>query len=168
MGALANITGEGFAPSAFHAYPSTLAIDGYSGDYGPGFFGHAVTAGTYVTRDPEFGWLAFGGNVTVDRAAVRVEPLDADRSRIYVAPLGLWLTLDAGKFAELGIAGDVVRLFLAPASPYTRRALLRIEQPARVDGVGPIAPAGRYATERGAYVIPLSDEPTEVFLRTKP
>jgi hypothetical protein len=54
MGALANITREGFAPAAFHSYPSTLRIDGISGDYGPGFFGYAMHTGTYVVDDPDF------------------------------------------------------------------------------------------------------------------
>jgi hypothetical protein len=165
MGALANVTRGGFAPAAFHAFPSTLAIDGYSGDYGPGFVGHVLNVGTYVVRDPDFGWLALGGNLTVGDGSVRVRPLDAARSRIYVAPLGLWLTLDAGRFESLIVSPDAVRVTVAPATAYLSRALLRIEQPAAVDGVGRIAPAEPYATERGAYVVPLSRHPTPVVLR---
>ncbi|UCC74900.1 MAG: hypothetical protein JSV86_10230 [Gemmatimonadota bacterium] len=168
LGAIANVTREGFGPSGFHADPSTLAIDGYSGDYGPGFFGHAVNTGTYIARDPEFGWLAFGGNLTVAGTTVRVQPLDAARSRVYVTTLGLWLTLDCGTFETLELTGDTVRVTLAPATPYTPQARLRIEQPAAVGGVGAIVPAGRYAVERGAYVIPLSQNPTHVVLRTLP
>ena len=33
MGAISNITQEGFGPSGFHAYPSTLRIDGYSASH---------------------------------------------------------------------------------------------------------------------------------------
>ncbi len=165
MGAIANVTSEGFGPSGFHSYPSTLEIDGYSGDYGPGFFGHAVNAGTYVVRHPEFGWLSFGGNVNVAGTSVRVRPLDSGRSRFYIAPLGLWLTLDAGKFDAVEIGGDVVRVTLAPATPYTSRARLRIEQPAAVDDVTMFAPEGTLPFERGAYVIPLTDSSTQVVLR---
>jgi hypothetical protein len=168
MGAIANVTEEGFGPSGFHAYPSTLAIDGYSGDYGPGFFGHAVNTGTYVVRDPGFGWLAFGGNLTDAGASVRVEPLDAARSRVYIGPLGLWLTLDAGAFEALEIAGDTVRVTLAAANRHTPLARLRVEQPAAVDGVGTIVPARAYRVERDAYVIPLSPSPTHVLLRNSP
>ncbi len=80
MGAIANITEDGFPPAAFHSYPSTLRIDGITGDYGPGFFAHAINTGTYVTRHPEFGWLAFGGNLTVEGEVVtggapRLRPL---------------------------------------------------------------------------------------------
>ena len=175
MGGIANVTRDGFGPSAFHAYPSTLRIDGYSGDYGPGFFGHAVGTGTYVVNDPVFGWLAFGGNLSVasrdtesalDDAAgmVRVVPLDAARSRVYLAPLGLWLTLDAGAFEAVELSGAVVRVTLSPATATVRSARLRVEQPAAIEGVGPIAPAESFPMERGAYVVPLGGGPTVVGL----
>jgi len=164
MGAIANVTQEGFGPSGFHSYPSTLQIDGYSGDYGPGFFGHAINTGTYVTHHAEFGWLAFGGNVTVEGTTVRVRPLDSSRSRFYVAPLGLWLTLDAGTFETVEINGDSVRVTLAPATPFTPQARLRVEQPAAMSGVTAVAPAERFNFERGAYVIPLAETTTQVVL----
>jgi hypothetical protein len=165
LGAIANVTEEGFGPSGFHAYPGTLRIDGYSGDYGPGFFGHAVTTATYVVRDPEFGWLAFGGNLTISGDTVRVRLLDSGRSRVYVAPLGLWLTLDAGTFEAIELAGKTVSVTLSPGTSATPNARLRIEQPARVAGVGDPAPAGRFALERGAYVVPLRRESIVVVLR---
>ncbi len=166
MGAIANITEEGFGPSGFHAYPSTLRIDGYSGDYGPGFFGHAVNTGTYVVRDDDLGWLAFGGNLSAEGATVRVEPRDAARSRIYIAPLGLWLTLDAGTFERVEISGDVVRLTLSAASELTPTAFLRVEQPAAINGVGRFAPVDDLVMERGAYVVFLGREPATVTLRS--
>jgi hypothetical protein len=167
MGAIANITQEGFGPSGFHAYPSTLEIDGYSGDYGPGFFGHAVNTGTYIARDPELGWLAFGGNWSVEGQAVRVTPLDSARSRAYVAPLGLWLTLDAGTFESIEIDGGEVRVTLSPATESAPSARLRVEQPAAVAGVGVIEVLGTFDRERGAYVIPLATGMTEVELRQR-
>lgn len=168
MGAIANITQDGFGPSGFHAYPSALRIDGYSGDYGPGFFGHSVNTGTYIARDPELGWLAFGGNLSVDGASIQVDPLDSARSRVYVAPLGLWLTLDAGKFEHVEINENTVRLTLSPATAFTSRARLRVEHPTDVDGVGIFRPAEDWAMERFAYLIPLGNEPTAVLLRSGP
>jgi len=165
MGSIANITEDGFATCGFHAYPSTLQIDGYSGDYGPGFFGHAVNTGTYVTRDDDLGWLVFGGNSTVEDSVVRVEPRDAARARVYVAPLGLWLTLDAGKFEHIEINGDEVRLTLEQADAFTPVARLRVHQPANVESVGLFAPAQDFAIERGAYVVPLQDRLVTVSLR---
>jgi hypothetical protein len=98
MGAISNVTRNGFGACAFHAFPETLHIDGYSGDYGPNFLGHVINTGTYVVNHPEFGWLAFGGNLQEDGNWIEVEPLDSARSRFYLAPVGLWLTLGAGKF----------------------------------------------------------------------
>jgi hypothetical protein len=165
MGAIANITQEGFGPGGFHAYPSTLRIDGYSGDFGPGFFGHAVNTGTYVARHPEFGWLAFGGNLAVEGDVVRVRPLDSARSRVFLAPLGLWLTLDAGTFEEVELQDGAIRMTLSAASAHTPVARLRVERTADVEGVGSFSPDGEYRVERGAYVVPLAAEPTQLVLR---
>src|SRR5262249_7076624 len=116
MAALSNIYPDGFAAAAFHSAPSLLRWDAYSGDYGPNFFGHALNTATYVIAHPEFGWQAFGGNIgfapdegskAMSGAArdwVLVQPLDSLRSRIYVAPRGLWLTLDAGTFDNIEIS----------------------------------------------------------------
>ena len=164
LGAIANITQDGFGPSGFHAYPSALRIDGYSGDYGPGFFGHAVNTGTYIVHDDELGWLAFGGNLSEADNLVRVTPLDSARSRVYVAPLGLWLTLDAGTFDAVEIAEDSVSVFLSPATAHTTAARLWIEQPASVQGIGTFRPTDTFPLQRGAYVIPLGPTATGVSL----
>jgi hypothetical protein len=166
LGAIANVTQEGFGPSGFHAWPSTLRIDGLSGDYGPGFFGHAINTGTYVVRHPELGWLAFGGDVEVEGGTVGVRPLDSARSRLYLAHLGLWLTLDAGRFESVSwVEGEPrVRVVLEAATPHTPEARLRIEQPASIDGVPLLTPVGSFARERSAWVVPLGAEATEVVL----
>jgi uncharacterized protein DUF5695 len=165
MGALSNIDEEGFPSAAFHSYPQNLKWDTYIGDYGPNFFGHAVTTGTYVINHPDYGWQAFGGNVSVrspgssDRGTwVTVLPLDSLRRRVYIAPLGLYLTLDAGTFESIAVnpATRVVRVTLSPASTFTPSARLRIEQPAKIQGIGTYTvTSGRFATERGAVVVPL-------------
>jgi hypothetical protein len=166
-GAISNITKEGFAPSGFHAYPSTLRIDHYSGDNGPGIFGHAVNTGTYLVEHSEFGWLAFGGNRTVGENWIRLEPLDSGRSRVYLASMGLWLTLDAGKFQEVALnrSSGAVEITLDSATDVTPQARLRVQQPGQVEGVGTVAPVGDYNRSRESYVIPLEDEPTTVTLQ---
>ncbi len=164
MGSIANVTQDGFGPSAFHAYPSTLRIDSYSGDYGPNFFGHAINTGTYVVDDPTLGWLAFGGNLTKDGSTVHVKILDSARRRLYVASLGLWVTLDAGTLKSVAIDGHTVRLTLSPADVHTPNALLRVSQPAEVSGVGVVAPQKRYEKQRGAFVVPLGSGTTDVVL----
>ena len=169
MGALANIDEEGFPSAAFHSYPHNLRWDTYTGDYGPNFFGHAVTTGTYVINHPEYGWQAFGGNVTATAGSVNVRTLDSLRRRIYIAPLGLYLTLDSGTFESVAIAPATraVRVTLAPAGPFTPAARLRIEQPAKVAGVGTYAPARTFAAERGAITVPLGSTATVVELTQK-
>jgi len=169
MGALTDIDQQGFASAAFHAFPDMLKFDPYSGDYGPNFFGHALNTATYVVDHPEFGWLAFGGNIKAARNGIKVTPLDSFRMRVYVAPFGLWLTLDAGKFdsVEINSKSGVVRLGLAPATQYTPTAFLRVEQPAKIQNVGSYHPAGSFKLERGAFAIPLRKGTTWVELTRK-
>ncbi|TWT35300.1 hypothetical protein KOR34_01880 [Posidoniimonas corsicana] len=165
-GALSAIDQEGFAACAFHSNPARLEWDDYSGDNGPNFFGHATTVGSYLVKHPELGWLGFGGSVdTTD--GVTLTPYDTFRQRVYLAPLGLYLTLDAGRFESVQYHSDSgdVTLTLAPADQATAKALLRIERPADLDGVGEYAPAGSYDQERAAWVAPLAAEPTVLTLR---
>jgi hypothetical protein len=101
MGALANVTEDGFGPAAFHSYPSTLANDGISGDYGSGFYGYAVNSGTYILKHPEFGWLAFSGNLTQNENTITVEVTTASQARVFLAEENLWLTTDVGEINKL-------------------------------------------------------------------
>lgn len=167
MGAISNIDQEGFAGTAFHSFPQNLRWDHYSGDYGPNFFGHAVNTGTYIINHPEYGWQSFGGNVTESNNTITVKPLDSFRRRLYIAPLGLFLTLDAGQFDTVVIQGNTVRVTLAPADPFTPAARLRIEQPAKVANVGAFAPPANATQERGAFVIPLQQAATTIELTAK-
>jgi hypothetical protein len=165
MGALSNIDQDGFASAAFHSFPSTLKWDAYSGDYGPNFFGHALNTATYVIDHDEFGWQAFGGNVDIEDNIVFIKPLDSFRKRIYIAPLGLWLTLDSGFFEEIKIdtANRSVEIGFEASTPETPSARLRIEQTAKIAGVGNYIPEGISNTERGAFVLPL--QPETVWIR---
>jgi hypothetical protein len=166
MGALTDIDQQGFASCAFHAFPDMLEFDPYTADNGPNFFGHAMNTATYIVHHAEFGWLAFGGNIRVEGSTIKVTPLDSFRMRVYVAPLGLWLTLDAGKFeaVELNPEGGKVRVALAPTTESTRTARLRIEQPAKPRGFGSYHPATEFKLERDAFVVPLEKHPTWVEL----
>jgi hypothetical protein len=155
--ALTNIDQEGFASAAFHTYPDTLKWDSYSGDYGMNFFGHAMNAATYLINSPDFGWQAFGGNIRVNGDTVIVTPLDSMRRRVYIAPFGLWLTLDAGTFSSIEIdkKTKAVRVSLSAATATVGVARLRIEQPANVPGIGKFQPQKEQKLERGAYVLTL-------------
>src|SRR5579864_842109 len=138
MGALTDIDEQGFDAPAFHSFPDMLRVDPLSADNGPNFFGHAWNLGTYVVNHPDFGWITFGGNLSVSGDEITVEPRDTSRTRIYLAPAGLWLTLDAGHFSRLvwNAKTATVRIAFSPADAFTPQARLRIDQPAHIAGVG--------------------------------
>ncbi|MFN3652437.1 MAG: DUF5695 domain-containing protein [Armatimonadota bacterium] len=165
MGALSNIDRDGFASAAFHSFPSTLKWDAYSGDYGPNFFGHSFNIGTYVVETRDFGWQAFGGELSRKRGWITVRPQDSFRKRVYLAPAGLFLTLDAGTFETVAYHPKTraVRVTLTPASPGTPRARLRWETTA------PEKPAyaleGDYRQDAGANTIRLTAEPASLTLK---
>jgi hypothetical protein len=166
MGAIANIDAEGFGSAAFHSFPDMLKPDPLSGDYAQNFLGHALNTATYLVNDSEFGWQAFGGNVQTSASKVTLTPLDSFRQRVYLAPLGLWLTLDSGRFerVELNPKTGAVRLAFAAADAFTPAARLRIEEPARINGVGRYGATRHFEMERDAYVIPLGTAATVVDL----
>ena len=167
LGPLTNIDQSGFASVAFHTFPSTLKWDAYSGDYGPNFFGHALNTATYVIHHPEFGWQAYGGNVQTVGDWVQVQPRDSFRMRVYLAPRGLWLTLDAGTFdsVEVNAKTHAVRVGLSPAAPYMPQALLRVEQPAKIAGIGTYhVSSPSVSKSRGGYLVPLTKQTTWLVL----
>jgi hypothetical protein len=168
LGSISNITQEGFAPAAFHAYPSTLKNDGITGDYGSGFFGYAVNTSSYILQHPEFGWLAFGGNLNKTGNSINVKLTTAAKSSVYIAPAGLWISLDAGTIDEVNynpVNGEI-RLKLSKANEYTPNALLRLLQPAKINGVGSYAVKGSGVKKRGGYEFPLAKESTtEIILQ---
>lgn len=165
MGGITNIDQEGFSSAAFHAWPDMMKWDPISGDYGMGFYGHALTAATYLVNDPTFGWIGFGGEVTQGKDGVQIQPKDGARSRLFVAPAGAWITLDAGKIAKVTYtpANGAINVMLDPATPVTPTARLRIEM---TTGAKPLTPStGRF--ERGGYTIPLDSAPTIVKLSVR-
>jgi hypothetical protein len=168
LGSISNITKDGFAPAAFHAYPSTLKNDGITGDYGSGFFGYAINTSSYILEHPEFGWLAFGGNLKKEGDVVHVDLTTAAKSAVYVAPVGLWISLDAGKIESVNynISTGALRLKLQKGDQFTPNAVIRITQPAKLSGVGAYQIKGAYTPERGAHVVNLSTtQTTEVIIQ---
>jgi hypothetical protein len=168
MGVLTDIDPEGFLSPAFHGFPDMLRRDPFSGDNGPNFFGHAWNTATYLVHHPEFGWLAFGGNVTTEGPTIRVRPLDSSRQRLFVAPLGLWVTLDAGSCDsfEIDSKTGTLRLELSPATPFIPTARLRLAQPAKVQAAGVYRPVGKFDSQRGAWVVPLQPHSRWIELAT--
>lgn len=114
MGVLTNIHPDGFGSMGFHAWPETLAWDGFSGDFGAGYLGHVVGSVCVLVLHERWGWLGFGGNVVEEEeeeggggivgvgVKVKVQPKDTVRRKIYVAPMG----------ARIGISAGVIREFV--------------------------------------------------------
>jgi hypothetical protein len=163
LGTLSNITEEGFAPCAFHSFPTELKNDGISGDYGSGYFGYAINTATYISNDAEFGWLAFGGNLSGKGNWINVELTTAAKSRIYLATVGLWLTLDAGEFKTVSFnpKSKEVRVELEKLNEFTPKAYLRIECAEN----NKYTPESRFKNQRGAYEISLANQPISVKLK---
>ncbi len=161
MGGITNIDAAGFSSAAFHSAPDMMTWDAYSGDYGMGFYGHAIAAATYMVRDPIFGWLGFGGDVAVRAGTVTIVPRDGARSRLFIAPAGVWITLDAGKIAAARYtpATGRIALSLDPATTVTPAARLIVET--TTAGGRRYQPA-RGAFERGAYTVKLDGTPIDL------
>jgi hypothetical protein len=51
---------------------------------GPGFFGYAVNTASFLVHHDDFGWLAFGGNVTRKSDWITMEVTTAARSRVFM------------------------------------------------------------------------------------
>jgi hypothetical protein len=168
MGPLTNIDQKGFASAAFHSFPDRMAFDPYSGDYGPNFFGHAMNTATYLTHDQAMGWLCFGGNVTENHGRVHVAVLDSLRQRVFLAPLSLWITLDAGRISSVDIdqKRNVVTLHLATATPNDQLARLRLS--VTTPNAHRWAITEKVGTDAGAYVISLGAAETTISLKQQP
>jgi DUF1680 family protein len=146
MGPLANVTEDGFGPAAFHSYPSTLDIDGYAGDYGSGFYGYAVNAGTYIYNHPEFGWVAFSGNIEKQGEWIKTEITTAGRNRVFIASESLHLTTVAGQMEQIDY------------NPVTKEVVITFDGNALLDLTVPddreiVLPKEITKEERGYYVI---------------
>ncbi|KAI0367296.1 hypothetical protein BV20DRAFT_569238 [Pilatotrama ljubarskyi] len=163
-GPLSNIDQGGFAAASFHSFADTLKWDGYSGDYGPNFVGHALEMGTYIIDHPDFGWQAFGGNVVATSPTVRVRTLDSLRRRVFIAPIGAWLSLDAGAFSEVDYdpTKKAVTLSMIPAAPGVSSAApapaarLVVANTASND-LGVLKPTQNLTQDAGAWVIPFKN-----------
>ncbi|KAF8644248.1 hypothetical protein AX16_008603 [Volvariella volvacea WC 439] len=163
-GPLSNIDQAGFASASFHSFADTMKWDGYSGDYGPNFSGHSMGMGTFIINHPDFGWQALGGNVIATSPSVQVQVRDSIRRRVFIAPIGTLLTLDAGAFSlvsynpnnrnvEITITAAAEGASNAATAPNGR---LIIERTATISGVTLLRPSTTLSTDAGAYVVPFT------------
>ncbi len=163
MGGITNIDRDGFSSAAFHSAPDMMRWDPYSGDYGMGFYGHAITAASYLVNDPTFGWLGFGGSVDQAAGAVSITPKDGARTRLFIAPAGLWITLEAGKIARATFAPatGAITLTLDAATKINPTARVFVETTTNT-GRSYVVKGAR--PELGGYTFPLGSTPTDLGL----
>lgn len=120
--------------NGFHSYPDTLRGDYYSGDYGPTFLGMMLGSGTYVLQDPGFdmGLVVYGGSdFNSSSSELRVQPRDAVRRRVYIAQMGVYITLSAGWIKEFvfDAGGNSVSLSLVPGPAKVSTAIVWVDMP---------------------------------------
>ncbi len=168
MGQIANITEEGFGPAAFHSYPSTLAIDAYSGDFGTGFLGYAVNTSAYMYQHDEFGWLGFGGNIEESGDDITLTLTTAAKTKVYLAPVGVLLTLDAGQFHSVtfNTRTQEIDVVLQAKNNFTKLAYLSISNSGE-STTKTYVPEDEAPQNLGAYEIKLKNKTTRLTLVAK-
>ncbi|KAF5340490.1 hypothetical protein D9758_014565 [Tetrapyrgos nigripes] len=162
-GPLSNIDQGGFASASFHSFADTLKWDGYSGDYGPNLSGHTMGMGTFIVNHPDFGWQAFGGNVlSSSTTSVQVQVRDSVRRKVFIAPLGVELRLDAGAFDTVTVnpqsrsiqVSIVSQVGGGAAAPNARLVI----------GMGSVKPSTSLSVDAGAFVVPFQNGAATVTL----
>ena len=165
-GTLMNIDERGAPSMMLHMLPHVMEYDPRSGDYGLGFFGHALEAGAYVVHDGGR-WLCYlcdflaapGADVA---APVALAPRDSFMQRVFIEPLALYVVLDGtGAFAGLRVdigAGRIEVAFADGAGAARTFSTRRL----RLEKTAPVRPGANFTLEgrpraglvRGAFEIP--------------
>ncbi|KAL4922778.1 hypothetical protein BDW62DRAFT_196782 [Aspergillus aurantiobrunneus] len=159
-GPLSNIDADGFASASFHSWPDTLAWDGYSGDYGPNFLALALGSAVYLVDDPKLGLVAYGGNINSSENVVTVTTRDAVKHRVYIGPLSVYITIDAGAIEEFEYDALQGTVFLTIASKSSSAPSTAADASAAVVWLEDISGSrnytllnGEYYTERGGLKV---------------
>jgi hypothetical protein len=165
-GPVSSINQDGFAAASFHSWPDTLKWDGFSGDYGPNFVGLVLGTGTYVVQDSDVGLVAYGGVLTSSGTSVSVQTADPVRRRIFIGPLGVLITVDAGiinNFSYLPRTGSInITLSQLSDVPVAANAVLWVESTTGTRNYS-VATTGITKTRLG-WQIPLSSASVTVQL----
>jgi hypothetical protein len=141
--------------NAFHSFPDTLRGDDYSGDYGPNFLGMMIGSGVYVVQDPDVGLVTYGGNMDVSGNSVTVQPRDAVRRRVYVAHLGVYVTISAGQIEEFSFDTSglsSLKLSVVPGPAKASSTVVWVETPGTTDKY---VVSGKADKQRGGWAIEL-------------
>lgn len=132
---------------------------------GPNCFGHVQGIATYVITHPDFGLQIFGGNLLSSSPTIKFQPRDSMRKRLYLASVGIRLSLDAGVFSQVEWDADAKTILATFAAAPSDGAInpaaapqgrLVLGQPARPSGVGTLRPTTSLMMDAGTYVVPFS------------
>ena len=171
---------SGAAGMMLHSVPFVLDHDPRSGDFGLGFFGHFAEAASYLHYDTDLRtWLCYGCDIQqdTDSGAVVAAPRDMLRRRVYVASVGLFVSLRNGRLGAMRLEttsnGDAsLALQLTGCAPSGKHGESCTSYSFSVSAEAPhLAPDGGFdvvgsgvKAVRGAWEAPGSDDnvPTEV------
>ena len=101
MGSLSNIKLNGGPSMGFHGDPTLLRHDGYSADFGIGFFGHAINSASTLYCQPYMGCVCFYCDANEESSGVRLKPNDAFRKQTHLLPIGVSLRVFGASIAEI-------------------------------------------------------------------
>jgi hypothetical protein len=150
--------------NGFHSFPDTLRGDDYSGDYGPNFLGMMIGTGVYVVHDPDLGLATYGGNMVVSGNSVTVQPRDAVRRRVYVAQMGVYVTISAGQIEEFSFdTSDLSSLKLRVVSGPAKAsvAVVWVEMPGTSNKY---VVSGKGDKQRGGWAVELGSGGVDVII----
>ncbi|KAJ5158734.1 uncharacterized protein N7500_008385 [Penicillium coprophilum] len=162
-GPLSNIRQDGSMYNAFHSFPDTLQGDDYSGDYGPSFLGMMLTSAVYVVNDPDVGLVAFGGNIATNGNTVTVQPRDAVRRRVYIAQMGIYVTISAGLIEEASFDVSLpttLQLRIVPGSSAVSSVIVWVETPGTENDYA--VTGGQLQRTRGGWSVKFASGETNV------
>lgn len=94
-----------------------LTHDPRSGDYGLGFFGHALESGAYLVQHPELGQLCYLCDLTSSGSSLTLIPTDSFHRNVFIEPLALYLSTEAGTIQELVFDSKSKQITITFATP---------------------------------------------------
>lgn len=144
--------------------PHILDYDPRSGDYGLGFFGCSTQSGAYFVHHPDLGGkpVCYLCNIAEDAHGITtIVPTDMYHRRVYLEPLGLYLTLDSGTFASLEV--DLSAKYVNISFALDNRDAIFSTWRLRVDKLSSARPGNNFEVGalkkiRGAFEVPVTQQ----------
>jgi hypothetical protein len=120
-----------------------------------------LTSGTFVADDPDLGLVAYGGILSSEGSSVVVEPRDAVRKRVFIGPLSVLVSIDAGAIGQFSYnagAGSVsVTVEQQSGAPVASQVAIWVESTAG-DSWTASADSANIQSGRGGWVVSLGGD----------